>query len=73
MGRPVRGWCSGLAVAAHVRTHDVGKQRQHLAVPGVAAGLGLGVDQVSVEGYVEHTVVSRHGPNVADDMLVVAE
>jgi hypothetical protein len=37
------------------------------------AGLGLGVDQVSVEGYVEHTVVSRHGPNVADDMLVVAE
>ena len=71
---PYSNWnCSFFAVAGHVWSHEIREQRQHLAVIGVAAGLGLGVDQVPVDGHVEHAVVARHEAQVGNDVLVVGE
>ena len=62
-----------LTVDGHSLSVLVHEQLEHLAWFGMATGLGFGVDQFSVDRYVEHTLGACRQRQRSDDVLVARE
>ncbi len=61
------------AETGNVWADKLGEQCEHFALVVVAAGLGLGVDHLVVDGDVEHAGAAGDHGELIDDVLVVGE